>query len=39
MVETKKAQTIITALPTIEKKRSRVSLIIYHIIKRICVNN
>ena len=36
MVETKKAQTIITALPTIEKKRSRVSLIIYHIIKRIC---
>lgn len=36
MVETKKAQTIITALPTIEKKRSKVSLIIYHIIKRIC---
>ena len=34
--QTKKAQTIITALPTIEKKRSRVSLIIYHIIKRIC---
>lgn len=34
MVETKKAQTIITALPTIEK--NKVSLIIYHIIKRIC---
>lgn len=35
MVEIKKAQTI-TALPTIEKKRSKFSIIIYHIIKRIC---
>lgn len=36
MVDTRNIQTTIVALPTIEKKRNKIFIIIYHIIKRIC---